>query len=135
MQSHQGQHHCAKNTLNLAIWTFAWLLSLALAQFGPSLLWDQHIALTAAAIVLNLLLGIAMLLANRKHLRGLDELQQKIQLEAMALTLGAGLIAGILYEVIEDTALISFNAEISHLVVFMSLVYIAGVLLGYRRYQ
>lgn len=135
MQNNQEQPHCAKNTLNLAIWTFAWLLSLALAQFGPPLLWDQHIALTAAAIVLNLIFGIAMLLANRKHLRGLDELQQKIQLEAMAFTLGAGLIAGILYEVIEDTTLISFNAKISHLVIFMSLVYLAGVSLGHRRYQ
>ncbi|GGD68582.1 hypothetical protein [Lacimicrobium alkaliphilum] len=134
MQGNPLQQRCKKNTFNLAIWTVAWLLSLALAQFGPLLIW-QHKGLTIGAFILNLVLGIGMLLANRKHLLGQDELQQKIQLEAMAFTLGAGLIAGILYEVAENIQLIQFNAEISHLVIFMGLTYIAATLLGQRRYQ
>lgn len=135
MQANQLQQHCKKNTLNLALWTAGWVLSLALAQLGPHLLWAHSTVLNAAAMLFNLAIGIGMLMANRKHLRGLDELQQKIQLEAMAFTLGAGLIIGMLYDVADNTGMIGFSAEISHLVVFMSLVYLAGVLLGNRRYQ
>ena len=39
-------------------------------------------------------IGAGMIIANRDYLRGLDELQQKIQLEAMALTNVAGILLG-----------------------------------------
>ena len=76
-----------------------------------------------------------MLVANKRHLDGLDELQRKIQVEAMALALGVGLIAGLAYSTADIVNLIAFDAEISYLVMLVSVVYLLGIFVGRRRYQ
>ena len=85
--------------------------------------------------VLQLIGGVGMIIANRRHLKGLDEMQQKIQLEAMALSLGVGLIGGLAYSNLDVTNLIAFDAEISHLVILMALTYMVGIASGVRRYR
>jgi hypothetical protein len=76
-----------------------------------------------------------MILANKKYIRGQDELHQKIFLDASALTLGVGLVCGLSYELFEDIKLISFEPEISHLVILMCLTFLLGMIVGHRRYQ
>jgi hypothetical protein len=76
-----------------------------------------------------------MIRVFKQYLLGLDELQRKIQLDAIALTLGVGLVIGSSYELLEDIKLIPFEPEISHLIILMSLTYWVGVILGNRRYQ
>ncbi len=128
----------AKNkstTLRLGYWTFAWLISLAVATFGPFFLWGGNTTVTALAVFSTLITGGGMIWANKRHLEAQDELQQKIQLEAMALCLGVGLVVGLTYSLLDITNLISFNAEISYLVILMSLTYLAGVALGQARYK
>ena len=124
-----------KNTLLLGYWTGAWLVTMALATFGSQLLWQSNQLLTALAILLNVGVGFGMILANKNSLRGLDELQQKIQLEAMAVSLGVGLVVGLGYSVMDTSNLISFDAEISHLVILMGLTYSAGIFVGIRKYR
>lgn len=123
-----------QNTARLAKWTFAWVITMAIANFGPIYLWQQQ-AITALAIGINFIIGIGMIMANRRQLLGLDELQQKIQLHAMGLSLGVGLIVGLSYSNLDTTNLISGHAEISHLVIIMSLSYLVGIILGHRKYQ
>ena len=72
-----------KKTKHLAYWTFAWVLTTALASFGPKLMWDSNSLYSLLAIALNVIVGIFMVLANIKQMKSLDELQQKIQLDAM----------------------------------------------------
>ena len=76
-----------------------------------------------------------MILANRRHLNGLDEMQQKIQLNAMGLSLGVGLVTGLAYSNLDVTNVIPFDAEISHLVILMGLTYGAGIFAGLRKYR
>ena len=76
-----------------------------------------------------------MIYANKQHLLGMDEMQRYIQHEAMALTLGVGLVLGMSYELLEDIKLISFEPEISHLIILMCLTYCIGIILGNRRYS
>ena len=123
------------NTIRLAWWTAAWVVTMAIAVFGSQFVWKEIPSLSLAAIVLNLLVGVGMILANRRHLKGLDELQQKIQLEAMALALGVGLIGGLAYSNLDVTNLIAFDAEISHLVILMALTYMAGIAAATRKYR
>jgi hypothetical protein len=123
-----------KNTLRLGYWTGAWLVTMAIAVFGPILVWQDKV-LTGAAIVINVAVGIGMIVANKNHLGGLDELQQKIQLEAMALALGVGLVFGLGYSTMDVTNFISADAEISHLVMLIGLTYGAAVILGHRKYR
>ena len=124
-----------KNTIRLAYWTGAWLLTMAAANFGPKFFWDSNDLLTVVAIVINLAFGFGMILANKRQLKGLDELQQKVQLEAMGITLGVGLVVGIAYSNLDVTNVISSDAEISHLVILMGLTYLAGIVIGLRRYR
>ncbi len=124
-----------KNTRLLAYWTGAWVLTMALANFGPRLIWQSNTTLTAIAILINLAIGFGMILANKRHLKGLDEMHQKIQLEAMALSLGVGLVVGLSYSNLDVTNLITIDAEISHLVIVMSLTYLIGVITGLRKYR
>jgi len=125
----------AKNTARLAVWTGAWVLTMALANYGPKFLWNSNEVLTIIAVLVNLATGAGMILANKRHLRGLDELHQKIQLEAMALSLGVGLVVGLAWSNLDVSDLISADAEISHVVILMALTYLGGIVFGNRKYQ
>jgi hypothetical protein len=56
-------------------------------------------------------------------------------MDAMGITLGIGLIAGIAYEQLEDIKLISYEPEISHLIMLMAVTYIISILIGNRKYR
>ena len=124
-----------RNTLGLAAWTVAWVASLALAAFGPGVLWNQQVAPTLLAIAFNVVVGVGMLFANKRHLQAQDELQRTIQLQAMAWSLGAGLVGGVAWTLFDRHDLVAIEAEIAHLVAFMGLVYLAGCVAGLLRYR
>ncbi|NNF17546.1 MAG: hypothetical protein HKN70_12435 [Gammaproteobacteria bacterium] len=124
-----------KNTTRLAVWTGAWVLTMALANYGPKFLWNSNEALTIIAVLVNLATGAGMILANKRHLQGLDELHQKIQLEAMALALGVGLVVGLAWSNLDVSDMFSSDAEISHIVILMALTYLGGIVVGHRKYQ
>jgi len=124
-----------KNTIRLGYWTGTWLVTMAVATFGPLLVWQSNQWLTVFAITLNLGTGFGMIVANKLHLQGLDEMHQKIQLEAMALSLGVGLVVGLGYSMMDVTNLIAFDAQISHLVILVGLTYGTGVFVGLRKYR
>ena len=124
-----------KNTVRLRYWTLAWVLSMALAAFGPKLIWDFATVPTIITVLINLGIGFGMIMANKRYLQGLDEMQQKIFLEAGALTLGVGLVCGLGYEQLEDIKLISFEPEISHLIILMCLTFMVGMIIGHRKYR
>ena len=123
-----------RNTVRLAYWTSAWVATMALAAFGPRFFWDYATLPTLAAVLVNLVVGFGMIVANRRYLRGLDELHQKIFLEAGAASLGVGLVCGLSYELLENIRLIAFEPRISHLVVLMCITFLVGMVAGHRRY-
>lgn len=122
-----------RKTLQLFAWTLAWLVSFALATFGPQLLWDATL-LTWLAIGANLALGVGVVIANMRHLASVDELERKISLDAMALTLGVGFVVGFGYGLFEGAGLTQFDAGPHHLLTLMALVLIAATLAGVRRH-
>ncbi len=134
-QPHNWARDCRKNTLNLAIWTGAWVISMAIVTFGPLFLWQENPTITLIGILINLGIGIGVIYANKKHLNSLDELQRKIQLEAMSITLGVAVIFGLSYSLLDTTNLIGYDAEISHLVILIGLTYLAGIIIGNLRYR
>ena len=124
-----------RSTVGLAAWTVAWVASLALAAFGPENLWNDQPVPTLAAIALNVLIGVGMLFAHKRYLQSLDELQRAVQLQAMAWSLGAGLVGGLAWTLLARYDLIGIEAEIAQLVAFMGLVYLAGCIVGVLRYR
>jgi hypothetical protein len=124
-----------RNTVRLGYWTFAWVATMAVATFGPKMIWDYAKVPTVLALLLNFCMGVGMIVANSHYLQGLDELHKKIFLDAGALTLGVGLVCGLSYELLGTIKLISFQPEISHLMVLMCLTFLAGLIIGTRKYQ
>jgi hypothetical protein len=124
-----------KNILNLAFWTGAWVITMAISTFGSLYLWESNALLSLLAILLNFAVGIGMILANIRHLNSLDELQRKIQLEAMGIALGLAVVGGLAYSSLDQTNIIGYNAEISHLVILIGISYMAAILIGNSRYR
>lgn len=123
-----------KSTLQLGFWTLSWLVTLALATFGPKFIWDDHSIFTILAVVVNLVNGVLMILANRKMFNHYDELERKIHLESMGLTLGLAIIVGLTYSLLDQTNLIQSEAEIGLLVGFIGISYLIALLINRRRY-
>ncbi len=108
MQTHD---QAAKSTssgtvLLLAIWTLAWVATLALAKFGPALLWNEQPVASWIAIAVNIAVGVAWIVAHAQYLRGVDDLQRKILMDALAIALGAGLVGGFAYSAANTAGLI-----------------------------
>lgn len=126
----EQQHHLKV----LALWTWTWVGTMALATFGPKFIWDGQTALTSLAIFTNLLNGVLMISANRKLFNFYDELERKIHLESLALTLGLTIVVGLSYSLLDQTNLISFDAEIGVLVLFVGVTERITFFINRRRY-
>jgi uncharacterized membrane-anchored protein YitT (DUF2179 family) len=123
-----------KATKNLALWTLFWLVSLALATFGPKFIWQENTTWSIIAVVINASFGAGLILAHIKHLSALDELQKKVQLDAMGIALGVGIVGGLSYSVMDISNIISGDAEISFLVMLISISYMVALAVGKKRY-
>jgi hypothetical protein len=125
----------ASNTKKLALWTGLWLISLALVAFGPKFLWDFHTVITGTLIVTNLFMGYKMIIANKEHLEGLDELQQRIHLEAMALSLGCSVVFGAVFGLLENVRIITSSPNPSSVLFVTGITYGIGMLIAHKKYS
>lgn len=124
-----------ETTIRLAKWTILWLLTVAIPAFGPALIWGDNHLISSLAILLNVGVGAGMIMANIHHLKTQDEMMQKVQLEAMGISLGVALVGGIAYSLLDTTDVIPFDAEISYLVMIISITYLVSVFINLRRYK
>ena len=123
-------------TVRLALWTLAWVASLALARFGPRSLWDSQQALASwAAIAVNLVVGIAWIVAFARFLRALDDLQRKIMQDALAVTLGVGWVGGFAYVVADAAGRVDYDVNVAVLPALLGVVYVIAVAVGNLRYR
>jgi hypothetical protein len=123
------------NVIRLFRWSGAWGGTCALLAFGPKFLWNRALVFTLLAVGLNVYVGIRAIVANKKYFEELDDLQRKVHLNSLAITVGVAMIAGVPYSLMDSYHVIPFHADISHLVVLMGLTYAASNLYGTRRYR
>ena len=123
------------NNKRLVRWGGAWVAATALMTFGPQSLWNKALVFTLLAVGLDVAVGVGMILANKAYLAQLDELQQKVYLNALGITVAVALIAGVPYSVLDIYHVISFHAEIWHLLLLMSLTFVVSFLYGTWHYR
>jgi hypothetical protein len=123
------------NVIQLLYWNGAWAAATALMAFGPKFLWNKVMVFTLLAVALDVAVGVGMILANKKYIAELDELQRKVQLNSMGITLGVALIAGVPLSVMDAYHVIPFHADIAYLLILMSLTFAVSNLYGTRRYR
>jgi len=121
------------NIIRLFYWNGAWGAATALMAFGPKFLWS--LVFTLLAVGLDVAVGVGMILANKKYIAELDELQRKVQLNSMGITLGVALIAGVPLSVMDAYHVIPVHADIAYLLILMTLTFAVSNLYGTRRYR
>ena len=129
------QSRTRKNVIRLFRWNGAWAAATALMALGPKFLWNKALLFTLLAVGLDVAVGVGMILVNKKYLAELDELQRKVQLNSMGITLGVGLIAGVPFSVMDSYHLMPFHADIASLLILMALTFAACNLYGTWRYR
>lgn len=134
MKTDVGSQKSKYSTIRLAIWTFTWVITMAIATFGPKFIWESK-AITITAIAVNFLIGLGMIWANIKLLNIMDELQRKIQVEAIAFSLGIAIVAGLSYSLLDITNVILVDAEIGHLVILIGITQLVALMVGKLRYR
>ncbi len=123
------------NVMRIFRWTVAWVGTCALLVFGPKFLWNKALVFTLLAAGLNVLVGICAILANKKYFEELDDLQRKVHLNSLAITVGVAFIVSVPYSVMDSYHVIPFHADIAHMVMLMGLTYGVSNLYGTRRYR
>ena len=123
-----------KHTKILMAWTFAWVVSTAILSVGVNYLWD-NLLITKIVLLINLAIGVGMIIANKNLFKHYDELQKKIQFEAMAPTLGLAVVVGLTYEISFDFGVINSEPEFEYLMFFICFSYITSIIINSRRYK
>ena len=123
-----------KYTKILIAWVFAWVVSTAFLSYGVNFLWD-NLLITKIGLLINLAIGVGMIIANKNLFKHYDELQKKIQFDAMALTLGLAVVVGLVYEISFDFGVIDSEPEFEYLVFFICFSYIASIIINSLRYR
>ena len=122
-------------TKQLAFWTFAWVVSMAIATFGPMYLWESSVWINLTAIIINFGLGVGMIMSNIRLFKAQDELMQQIQMKAMSIALGLGVVGGLSYSLLDITNVIEQDAEIAFLVMGVSITYLVSLVSDNIRYR
>lgn len=115
-------------------WRLAWVVSLVILTGAENSLWDNKIY-TIIGLIINFAIGIGMIIAEKNLFKTYDELQKRIQFEAMAITLGLVIIVGLTYEVSFDFGIIDKEPQFEYLMLFISLLYIITNIVNSRRFQ
>lgn len=119
----------------LVLWTLAWAASLAAARFGPAAGWDEQPVASWEAVAVNVLVGIAWIVAFARFLRALDDLQRKITQDALAVTLGVGWVGGFAYAVADAAGLVTRDVDLALFPAMLGVVYMIAFVAGRLRYR
>ena len=117
-----GTKRDRQNEFRILVWTFLWTAAWLGILFALKRNWLAVGAPAIAATALSTLLGVRMLWAYRRFLIEADELRRKIELEALALAFGIGMVAGITYPILEEAGAIA-EADIYHFMFLLIVTY------------
>lgn len=121
--------------LRLALATLAWVATLAVARFGPPLVWGSDPVAGWIAVGLNLAAGAVWIVVYIRFLRSVDELWRKIMTDALAVTLGIGWVLGFGYVVAEAAGILPFGVDVAGFSIVLVAVYLLALLAGRIRYR
>ena len=123
-----------RDNLVMDLWVFIWMASLTVADKAALYGWWEDGWLTLLAVAVNVALGLGMMVAFMRLMRGMDELQRKIQLDALSMALGISLVGCAAYSLLVTWGYI-VDEEVTDIFMLMCVSYSAAVLIGVWRYR
>ncbi len=124
----------ARSTIRYGLWMFAWAVSLILVDKAVLYGWYSSVYISVVGIVINAALGLGVIWTFLRHLRDMDEMQRKIQLESLALAMGVTFFGSVSYTLLITTGFIT-DPELTGILLLMAFTYMASVLVGQYRYR
>lgn len=122
-----------RNQRRVTLWASVWAFSFLAVTLAIRKEWLPF-EVTLAGVIGNSLLGIATVLAHRRFLQETDELRRKIEVEALALAFGVGMVGGLTYWLLAVSGAVP-QWGFAFVFAVMLLSYSFGVLVGRRRYS
>lgn len=96
--------------------------------------WYSSDLISIFAIVINAFIGLGMIASFVRFLKGMDELQRKIQLDSLAVSMGVGLVGSFTYSLLVTAKFIT-DSEISDIILLTVVTYMVAVIVGQIRYR
>ena len=117
------------NTVNL--WMFAWAVTFvgatAMAEFSTD--WQYFVEIILLSVAVHVGTTMVMIFKFKHLLHQLDEMEKKIQLDALALAAGAALGGCSVYAILENANLVaSINPSI--IIMVLSFTYMGALIVG-----
>ncbi len=119
-----------RTALSTLIWVGSWLL--VLKAIKSEILTPGPLAY--AAILATIALGVITVISFIHMLREADELQRKINLDALAFSVGVGVVGGLTSQLLTVVGLVPEDA-FTYIITAMMVSYSLGVIIGHRRYS
>ena len=123
-----------RDNLALVGWIFVWMISLTISDKAALYGWWSAEWITWLSIAVNFALGVWLIFRYMRMLRGMDDLQRKIQLDALAISFGVTLVCTISYSLLVTWGYIT-DEEVTDIFMIMCITYSlasVGSLLRYR---
>ncbi|HEX4962604.1 MAG TPA: hypothetical protein VF173_17340 [Thermoanaerobaculia bacterium] len=122
-----------RNQWRVILWALVWALSFVAVTLGIKKEWFPF-GVTLAGMAGTTLFGIATVLAYRRFLHETDELRRKIEVEALALAFGVGVVGGLTCWLLVVSHAVSAT-DFVYVFFLMLVAHPVGVLIGRRRYS
>ena len=123
-----------KNAIIANLWIFAWAASLGVVSYLSDLGWYSSPSVIIVGLVIHIGIGVGMVLAYKRFLTEADELERKIQLDALAISVGAILVTFSSYSILEKSTEIPPLSP-AYLIMVMAAAYCVGLIIGRRRFR
>ncbi len=123
-----------KNHALIMLWIFAWMATFVAADKAEAYEWYTEGFLSLLAVAINVVIGLIVIVTYMRFLNELDEMQQKIQLNALALAMGIGLVGSVSYSLLVSAGIVA-APDIAVVIALLGGGYGAGLVIGRTRYQ
>ena len=123
-----------KNAMIANVWIFAWAVSLMAISYFSTTEWYDSMFIIAAGLIVHLGIGLGMVLAFKRFLSQADELERKIQLDALALSVAVTIITFSTSSLLQKSSSLP-ELSPSYLIVAMSVAYCLGIIIGRKRFK
>lgn len=129
-----GTSRDRRNQFRMAWWVLAWSAGWVGATYGIRNDWFTQDYLVWIVVAIIGCLGLAMLQAYRRYLREADEMLRKIEVDALAVALGVGMVGGVAYWLLQVAELVTYKDAFIVTILLVCISYSLTVIISHRRY-
>ena len=123
-----------KNANRVNLLALLWAGTLAITSLSREYTWHSTMLFISIIFTLHTAIGVLMVFSFRKFLKELDDLERKIQLDALALSVGITIISFSSSSILSMVGIIE-KLDQSSLIMLMAATYMIGTVAGRIKYR